>query len=109
MKDGIIDLDTKRAAQFGFTRDKFNGYLWKTGNAIRVCLIVSQHRGRGDFRRLVEAIHANGFICEVVNPLAQMERIVRKNGYALRFETDGTFGEPVAIYSLAPMSIKKAA
>ena len=79
MKDGIINLDTPRGRQLGFTSDKYDGYLWKKGYSIIVSFIMS--KARGNFRALVKRIHSLGYTVEVPMPLGRMQEIVLKNGY----------------------------
>ena len=64
--DGIITLDTDRAKVLGFTSDKYEGYLWKQGDAVIVSFIVSKQRG--NFRELVRRIHALGLTVKVPTP-----------------------------------------
>lgn len=79
MIDGIIELDSERGKELGFTRDKFDGYLWKVGESVVISFIAS--RKRGNFRNLVSAIHSKGWSVEVPTPLGRMRQIVGKNGY----------------------------
>jgi hypothetical protein len=84
MIDGIINLDTERGRVLGFTIDRYDGYLWKTGDSIIISLIESKQRG--NFRELVQRIHEHGWTVKVPTPLSRMEEIVRKNGYRLTIE-----------------------
>jgi len=79
MIDGIINLDTERGRELGFTRDRYGGYLWKTGDSIIISFIESKQRG--NFRELVRRIHEHGWTVKVPTPLSSMKEIVRKNGY----------------------------
>ena len=68
MKDGKIDPSTE--APFGFSESLFNdSFLWKAGNEIYLSLIISQHPGRGNVRRLIKNILKEGYIVKIPTPL----------------------------------------
>lgn len=96
--DGIIELDSDRAKAFGFTSNKYKGWLWKDGNAVLVSFIVSKQRG--NLFELVQRIHALGLAVKIPTPLGRMEEIVRKNGYQLTREYQD--GEEVSVWVLYP-------
>ena len=99
--DGIINLDTDRAKLLGFTSDKYDGYLWRQGDAIMVSFIVSWQRG--NFRELVRRIHALGLTVKVPTPLGRMQEILLKNGYEHTTEPfDEEPGETVDVWVLRP-------
>lgn len=97
MEDGIITLDSERGKEFGFTSDRFDGYLWKVGEYIVVSLIVSH--AAGNFRDLVASIQSKGYGVKIPTPLGRMEYIVRKNGYQMQIEEDELMG-PVEVWVL---------
>ena len=78
MIDGIINLDTERGRELGFTHDRYEGYLWKVGDSIIISFIESKQRG--NFRELVQRIHALGLTVKVPTPLGRMHEILLKNG-----------------------------
>lgn len=99
--DGIINLDTDRAKVLGFTSDKYDGYLWKQGDAVMVSFIMSKQRG--NFRELVHRIHALGLTVKVPTPLGRMQEILMKNGYQHTQEPfDEELGEMVDVWVLKP-------
>jgi len=103
MKNGIIELDTPRGRQLGFTSDKYEGYLWKQKNSVIISFIMS--KARGNFRALVQRIHALGYTVEVTTPSARMREIVVKNGYTRKvmpFSKDDP--EPCEVWVLPPTS-----
>jgi hypothetical protein len=103
--DGIINLDTDRAKLLGFTSDKYDGYLWRQGDAIMVSFIVSWQRG--NFRELVRRIHALGLTVKVPTPLGRMQEILLKNGYEHTTEPfDEEPGETVDVWVLSPSNTK---
>ena len=89
MEDGIINLDTDRGDEFGFTSNRFGecSYLFKTTPYIYISFIES--RRKGNFRKLAETILALGFGIKVPTPFAEMERILRKEGYRHTIEPFG--------------------
>ena len=103
--DGIINPDTDRAKVLGFTSDKYEGYLWKQGDAVMVSFIVSKQRG--NFRELVRRIHALGLTVKVPTPLGRMQEILLKNGYQHTQEPfDEEPGEMVDVWVLMPSNDK---
>jgi len=81
MKDGIIELDSDRAKPFGFTSDKFYGYLWKKGNYIVISFIASLYPRSGDFANLCKTIESKGFGIKVPTPFPRMKDILIKQKY----------------------------
>jgi hypothetical protein len=102
--NGIIELDSARGQQLGFTSARFNhgSYLWDDDDRVLVSFVWS--RAPGNFRALVAAIHAEGKTVAVPTPLPRMEAIVRKNGYTHAVEFDG-----VDVWSLPPTAAPGAA
>ena len=98
MKNGIINLDTDRAKAIGFTSDKYEGYLWKQGDAVMVSFIVSKKRG--NFCELVRRIHALGLTVKVPTPLGAMLQILLKNEFAHTTEIDR--GGAIDVWVLVP-------
>lgn len=94
--EGQINLDDDSAKIIGFTSDRFDGYLWRSGAAIIISFIAS--RARGNFRALVERIVELGLRVDVPTPLGRMESIVVRNGYRHRIEEDPMMG-PVEVWS----------
>lgn len=102
MNDGIIELDSDRGKQLGFTTDRFDGYLWKVGDSVYVSFIMS--RQRGNFRSLVNTILSHGWTVKIPTPLGEMNRIVKKNGYVHSLEDFAEVGEKCDVWSLSPES-----
>ena len=86
MNDGIIELDTNRAKEFGFTSDLFIGYLWKRENTIFISYIESKFPNRGNFTSLMKNIWSRGFKIAVPTPFAGMKQILMENGFKQTFE-----------------------
>ena len=103
---GIIEIDTERGKQLGLTSDRFmpGTYLWEEPARIMISFVHTV--GKGNFKALVAAIHAEGKDVAVPTPLPMMERIVRKNGYIHSIEDAGDIG-PCEVWTLpAPASAK---
>lgn len=99
MENGIINIDSDKGRELGFTSDKFSpgSYMWKQDGAVIISLI--QSRKKGNFRELVDKIRSSGLTVKVPTPLANMERIVRKCGYRHTIERDPMMG-PVEVWVL---------
>ncbi len=98
---GMIEIDSERGKQLGFTSDRFtlDSYLWEEPDRIMVSLI--QSRKPGSFKALVAAILADGKCVAVPTPLGDMQRIVEKNGYVHTVEDAGEMG-PCHIWTCSP-------
>lgn len=101
----IINLDSERGEQLGFTRDKFGGYLWDSEGRVTISFIVSHQPG--NLRRLFETILAEGKEVAVPTPLAQMEAILRRWGFRQTFEEDDAFGDVEIWVSSGPLPPKE--
>jgi len=93
LKEGIIELiDTPTTKRWGFVDSKFFGYLWKNGNVITISFIESLKPGQGNFRRLLDAIEADGYSIQVPTPSGRMREILRKRGFIEKMIMDGELG-----------------
>ena len=97
MHNGIIEMDSNRGKELGFTSEHFShgSYLWEDRSRITISFIAS--RAKDNFRRLAETILATGKEIAIPTPLPMMERIVRKAGYKHTIENDPVMG-PVEIW-----------
>ena len=100
MHAGMIEIDSDRGKQLGFTSDRFSAdsYLWEEPERIMVSLIFSH--AKGNFRGLVQAIHSQGKAVAVPTPLGDMRRILAKNGYRQAMEIDEQMGEACEVWTL---------
>lgn len=78
----MIQPGDKGTEQFGFTPDKFDGYLWLEGDdMVWVSLIISKEEGKGNLRALFDAIEANGLKIIVPTASNRMTDICKRRGY----------------------------
>jgi hypothetical protein len=96
---GIIELDSERGKELGFTSDRFGGYLWESDERITISFIISH--ARGNFRNLAETILALGKEVAVQTPMPRMAQIVRRAGYIHTVEDDPQMGA-VDVWVLKP-------
>ena len=97
MNDGIINLDAPRGNAFGFTSDKFDGYLWKRGNEIWVSFIVSRQEDCGNLSKLFDSILSQGFAIKVPTPFPHMQAILEAKDFHPTVEIKDTVG-PVRVW-----------
>lgn len=102
MDEGMIRLDSEHAQEFGFTSDKFEGWLWKRDNVITVSFIISRQEGQGHFSRLLNAVWAKGYTIQVPTPLGPMRTILQKKGFQRKAVYDRAFQDWVEIWECAP-------
>lgn len=80
-KGQIVNLEDPFADEVGFTRDRFDGYLWRIGQVVYISLVVSKQPGEGHLSALFEALSSRGYTVRVPTPLAKMEAILRGKGF----------------------------
>lgn len=80
-KGRIVNLGDPFAEEIGFTRDRFDGYLWRIGQAVYISLVVSKQPGQGHLSALFEALWEKGYTVRVPTPLPRMEAILRAEGF----------------------------
>ena len=75
--------------QYGFTADRFVGYLWDNDDgSIIISAVMSLHPGKGHFSKLVKDLIAKGKKVKVPTPLPKMESILKEWGFRKTFERD---------------------
>lgn len=84
----MIELDTEEAKKYGFTSDKFDGYLWRDGQRILVSFIMSIREGAGNLSSLFSAIERDGLNVAVPTPFPRMQLILMRKGFAPHVERD---------------------
>ena len=92
LPDGQIEPDSDVGKALGFTSDKFEGWLWKTGDRVLISMIVSLQEGKGHLRSLFDAIEARGLKVAVPTPFARMKKICKLRGYKMHVEHDPEMG-----------------
>ena len=90
MRDGIIELNTERGLDFGFTSDKFEGWLWKEKEYVYISFIISKQSNQGNLKGLFDAIQEKGYGIKVPQPFALMRQICQRYGFT---ETQERFKE----------------
>lgn len=90
--EGRIDPDTVWGKEFGFTSDKFEGWLWKKRDFIIISFIEAKQPGKGHFRDLINTIKKCRFVPVVPTPMRGMEEILRHWGWQPRYIGDKLFG-----------------
>lgn len=90
--NGRIDPDSPWGKEFGFTSDKFDGWLWKERGWIIVSFIECKEPGCGHFKKLIRSIKDFCFDVAVPTPMPQMEAILKKWDWHPNYISDPTFG-----------------
>ena len=81
MSDFEIAWGSPLAKALGFTSDKFDGYLWKSGNYIVISFIISLQEEKGNLSNLFNKIESSGYGIKVPTPFARMEAICIAKGF----------------------------
>ena len=103
--DGMIKLDSPLGKEFGFTGDKFDGYLWKTDDVVIISFIMSKTPGKGHFSTLLDAIWREGYTIHVPTPLGQMLPILEAKGFEQTWEWSKGFQDNVEIWARGPTDV----
>ena len=90
--EGIITVDSDFGKLFGFTSDKFDGWLGKRGKYIYISFIISKNPNQGNFHNLVEAIHKREFKIKVPTPFWRMKIWCKNHHFKRTFEFDKDMG-----------------
>jgi hypothetical protein len=76
----IIPLDSEKAIQFGFTSDRFSGWLREADDFVWISFIVSKEPGKGNLKMLFDTIEKNGYKIIVPTPSNRMVKICMERG-----------------------------
>jgi hypothetical protein len=79
----MIIFGDKLAEDFGFTEDKFDGWLWEDGEFMWISFIISLDPGQGNLKKLFDAIESKGYKLIVPTPSSRMVMICKKRGMVL--------------------------
>lgn len=80
-------------APFGFSKNLFDGYLFKKGEEVYISAIISRNQGKGNVRTLFDKIEDAGFKIAVPTPFERMKHILKQRGFAPSIEHDDLMGE----------------
>jgi len=94
---GMIVPDSEKGRAFGFTSDRFDGYLWESGKRVMTSFIESLQQGQGHLSELFRNIEAAGYYVAVPTPLPRMEAILKRKGFIPHTETS-ELGDPVEVW-----------
>ena len=98
MGKGVFSFGHQLAEKFGFTEDKFDGWLGKKGHYIYISFIISKQEGKGNLSRLFDEILKAGYGIKVPTPFAHMMSICVKKGFKRTFEYSQDFREHVEVW-----------
>jgi len=102
MEDHIIELGSQDAIALGFTKDKFDGYLWRKGDYVVISFIVSRQAGQGNLSKLFETIESKGYGIKVPTPFTRMQSIIMKKGFKRTEEWFEEANCPVEVWVKPP-------
>ena len=92
-----MKIDPSNDSPWGFTPDRFDGYLWDCGERILISFIESKDPGKGHLSELFLRIEQSGKRVAVPTPLGQMESILKHKGFLPHVENDPVCG-PVEVW-----------
>jgi len=76
--EGCIEPDSELGIKLGFTSDKFDGWLWDSGDYITISFIESRDPGKGNLKQLFDNIENMGYGIFVPTPFDRMRKICEK-------------------------------
>jgi len=86
-----------------FTKDRFEGYLWKMGNTIIISLVISLTPNQGHFSDLLGMIWRAGYRIQVPTPSNIMRRILERKCFCRKSIYDENYQEWVEVYERSPL------
>jgi hypothetical protein len=95
MDNGKITPGSDFGILFGFTKELFDGYLWKLDDKIMISVIKSLQPNSGNLTKLINSIRLQGFNVSVPNPTPYLKEILIRKGFIMHMEFDenGPFGD----------------
>lgn len=81
-----IALGHSLATELGFTKDKFEGWLWLDGGELYVSSIKSLRPNEGNLTALLSRMLSAGFLVKIPTPFPAMHRILVNNGFKRTWE-----------------------
>jgi hypothetical protein len=102
--DGLIEPDSPLALEFGFSSDRWAGYLWRDGDCILLSLVIARQPGRGSLSRLIRAVEARGYRVAIPTPLWRMRAILEHWGWQPREER--YLNEPVEVWERPAVAVQ---
>lgn len=100
-KDKVVTPDSDFGLSIGFTKNNFEGYLWKGEDSITISLIVSLFPGQGHVQGLINRILEAGYIVNVPTPSGKMERLLEFMGFVRNIVNHELMG-PVEVWKKNP-------
>jgi len=99
MSDGIINVGCAPES-WGFTPDNWLdcSYLWRLSDRVLCSFLWAVRPGTGAFRRLVDAVEADGLKVAVPCPLGNFPEKLAHMGFARGHEWDEEMGEHVEVW-----------
>jgi hypothetical protein len=81
--NGCEPVGSEFCVSVGFDVQRFEGYLWRSGQTCWISLVVSKQPGQGHFSELLNRLRARGFEVRVPNPAEDMQGILRHKGFSI--------------------------
>lgn len=100
--DGEILPGSEVGNLFGFTPERFDGWLWKKDGKIIISFIQSLQPEQGHFKALVKAIHDAGYPVVVPTPLGRMAHILAHWGFTHSRVWDDVYQDNVELWTKKP-------
>ena len=98
MKEGLIELDMDRAETFGFTSDKFDGWLWLKDGYVYISFIISLKPNQGNLAGLFSQISSLGYGIKVPTPFAKMKAILTTHAFHKTKEYSNEMHDDVEVW-----------
>ena len=98
--DFVCQPGDPRVRKFGWTKIKFRGYLSIMDQTIWISSVWSICPNRGNFTKLIRALHKAGYQIKVPGPFPRMIEICKHFGFTNRPEEFPEMGEMIDVYVL---------
>lgn len=80
---GYLSMQSDFCKEIGFTKDKFDGYLWSSEyNTITLSIVWSIYPGKGNFLTVLNNIKDRGYNILAYDTSKRMTKILEKFGFS---------------------------
>jgi len=100
--DFVCEPGDPRVSEYGWTADKFRGYLSIEDKTIWVSTAYSLQKGKGNYSKLIRNLHQAGYQIKVPSQFPRMIQICKHLGFTETTELFPEAGESIIVYVMDP-------
>jgi hypothetical protein len=100
--DWVIEPGDPKGEKFGFTSEKFMGYISEEDHILWISAIISTQPGKGNFSSLVKLALNQGYIVKIPSPFPRMQAIAKHLKFKRTFEIFPEMDEEIEVWVKNP-------